>query len=161
MTVARDIPGTQRTAGRKHAEPRRKARPKKRPRLHAHPWPVGGTPVVAGIQPPGFAPVTEEVLQAIVHRLVTGLHPRKIILFGSYVYGIPTADSDVDLLVILDTPTRPVDRYLRVSRLLRPRPFPLDLLVKTPEEITQALEKEDPFIREITTQGRVLYERAD
>ena len=53
------------------------------------PWPVGGTPVVAGVQPPGFAPVTEEVLQAMVHRLVTGLHPYKIILFGSYVYGTP------------------------------------------------------------------------
>jgi uncharacterized protein len=117
--------------------------------------------VVAGVQPPGFAPVTEEALEAIVHRLVTGLHPHKIVLFGSYGYGTPTADSDVDLLVIVDTPTRPVDRYLRVSRLLRPRPFPLDLLVKTPEEITQALKKEDPFMREITTQGRVLYERAD
>jgi predicted nucleotidyltransferase len=117
--------------------------------------------VVAGVQPPGFAPVTEEVLQAMVHRLVTGLHPYKIILFGSYVYGTPTADSDVDLLVIVDTPTRPVDRYLRVSRLLRPRPFPLDLLVKTPAEIVQALEREDPFIREIMAQGRVLYERSD
>jgi predicted nucleotidyltransferase len=161
MTVARDILGTQRTAGRKHAEPRRKAGQKKRARRPAHPWPAGGTPVVAGVQPPGFAPVTEEVLQAIVHRRVTGLHPRKIILFGSYVYGTPTADSDVDLLVILDTPARPVDRHLRVSRLLRPRPFPLDLLVKTPEEIVQALDRGDAFMREITEQGRVLYERVD
>jgi len=117
--------------------------------------------VVAGVQPPGFAPVTEEVLQAMVHRLVTGLHPYKIILFGSYGYGIPTADSDVDLLVILDSHARPVDRYLRVSRLLRPRPFPLDLLVKTPKEIAQALERNDPFMREIVAQGRVLYERVD
>jgi predicted nucleotidyltransferase len=117
--------------------------------------------VVAGVQPPGFAPVTEEALEAIVHRLVTGLHPHKIVLFGSYVYGAPTADSDVDLLVIVETPARPVDRYLRVSRLLRPHPFPLDLLVKTPEEIVQALEREDPFIREITSQGRVLYARSD
>jgi predicted nucleotidyltransferase len=161
MTVARGIPGTQRTVGRKQEESRRKAGQKKCARLHAHPWPVGGTPVVAGVQPPGFAPVTEEVLQAMVHRLVTGLHPRKIILFGSYVYGTPTADSDVDLLVILDTLARPVDRYLRVSRLLRPRPFPLDLLVKTPAEIAQALERNDAFMREIIAQGRVLYERVD
>ena len=89
--------------------------------------------MVSGVQPPGFATVTEEALEAIVHRLVTGLHPHKIVLFGSYVYGTPTADSDVDLLVIVDTQARPVDRYLRVSRLLRPRPFPLDLLVNTPE----------------------------
>ena len=61
--------------------------------------------MVAGVQPPGFAPVTEEALEAIVHRLVTGLHPHKIVLFGSYGDGTPTADSDVDLLVIVDTPT--------------------------------------------------------
>jgi hypothetical protein len=54
-----------------------------------------------------------------------------------------------------------VDRYLRVSRLLRPRPFPLDLLVKTPAEIAQALERNDAFMREIIAQGRVLYERVD
>jgi predicted nucleotidyltransferase len=113
------------------------------------------------VQPSGFAPVTEEVLKAMVHRLVTGLHPHKIVLFGSYSYGTPTADSDVDLLVIMDTTARPVDRYLRVSRLLRPRPFPLDLLVKTPEEIAQALVREDAFVYEITTRGRVLYERTD
>jgi predicted nucleotidyltransferase len=129
--------------------------------MRANQWPIEGTPVVAGVQPPGFAPVTEEALQEIVHRLVTGLHPHKIILFGSYVYGTPTADSDVDLLVIVDTQARPVDRYLRVSRLLRPRPFPLDLLVKTREEIEQALARDDTFMREITAQGRVLYERAD
>jgi predicted nucleotidyltransferase len=117
--------------------------------------------VVAGVPPLGFAPVTEEVLQAMVHRLVTGLHPCKIILFGSYGYGTPTADSDVDLLVILDTLVRPMDRYLRVSHLLRPRPFPLDLLVKTPEEIAQALDRNDPFMREIIAQGRVLYERVN
>ena len=54
-----------------------------------------------------------------------------------------------------------MDRYLRVSRLLRPRPFPLDLLVKTPAEIVQALDRNDAFMREIIAQGRVLYERVD
>ena len=116
---------------------------------------------MAGVQPPGFGPVTEEVLAEIVRRIVTALHPEKVILFGSYVYGAPSDDSDVDLLVILETRSRPVDRYLAVSRLLRPRPFPLDILVKTSEEITQALRKGDAFIGEIMSQGRVLYERSD
>ena len=124
-------------------------------------WPRGGTPLVAGVQPPGFGPVTEEVLAEIVRRIVVTLHPEKVILFGSYVYGTPSDDSDVDLLVILNSHARPVDRYLAVSRLLRPRPFPLDILVKTPEEITQALRKGDAFIGEIMNQGRVLYERSD
>ena len=119
------------------------------------------TPLAAGVQPPGFAPVTAKALDEIVRRIVTSLRPEKIVLFGSYGYGKPTDDSDVDLLVIMETSGRPADRYLAVSRLLRPRPFPLDILVKTPTEIAQALEKKDFFIREIVTRGRVLYERPD
>lgn len=125
------------------------------------PWPTTGTPVVANVQSPGFQPVTEEALSTIVQRLVPALNPHKIIVFGSYVYGTPSPDSDLDLLVVMDTRARPVDRYLSVSRLLRPRPFPLDILVKTPEEIAQALAHGDPFIIEIITQGQVLYERLD
>ncbi len=124
-------------------------------------WPAGGALLVAEVQPPGFAPVTEEALDEIVRRIVAELQPEKIILFGSYVYGVPTDDSDVDLLVIMETRDRPAERYLAVSRLLRPRPFPLDILVKTPDEIHRALEKGDFFIREIVTQGRMLYERSD
>ena len=124
-------------------------------------WPAGGTQLVVGVQPPGFSPVTEEILDTIVRRIVAELRPEKIVLFGSYVYGTPSGDSDVDLLVIMETTGRPADRYLAVSRLIRPRPFPLDILVKTPGEITQALEKGDFFIREIVTQGRVLYERSN
>ena len=161
MTVAQDTPREQRVASIEQDKQRGHAGSKQRVRMRKNQWPVRGTPVVAGVQPPGFAPVTEEALQEIVHRLVTGLHPHKIVLFGSYVYGIPTADSDVDLLVTVDTQARPVDRYLCVSRLLRPRPFPLDLLVKTPEEVAQALVRDDAFMREIMAQGRVLYERSD
>ena len=117
--------------------------------------------LVAGVQPPGFAPVTRRSLDEIVRRIVTHLHPEKIILFGSYGYGTPTDDSDVDLMVIMQTDAPPADRYLAVSRLLRPRPFPLDIVVKTPDEIAQALEKEDFFVREIVRQGQVLYERPD
>jgi len=105
--------------------------------------------------------VTERALSDIVQRIVSELDPEQIILFGSYGYGSPTEDSDVDLLVIMETSDRPADRYLAVSRLIRPRPFPLDILVKTPDEISQALEKGDFFICEIVSQGQTLYERPD
>jgi predicted nucleotidyltransferase len=124
-------------------------------------WPAGGTQLVAGVQLPGFTAVTEEILAEIVRRIVTALHPERVILFGSYAYGTPSDHSDVDLLVILETEDRPPDGYLAVSRLIRPRPFSLDIVVKTPDEITQALAKGDGFIREIVTQGRVLYARSD
>jgi len=117
--------------------------------------------MVANVQAPGFVPVTKGTLNEIVRKIVRALRPEKIILFGSYGYGSPTNDSDVDLLVIMETNDRPADRYLAVSRLIRPRPFPLDILVKTPVEITQALEKGDFFIREIVTNGQPLYERPD
>jgi uncharacterized protein len=97
----------------------------------------------------------------MVQRIVAALKPSKILLFGSYAYGTPSGDSDIDLLVIVDTTARPVERYLAVSRLLRPRPFPLDILVKTPEEVAQALQQGDAFLHETLTRGRVLYEQAD
>ncbi len=109
--------------------------------------------------PTGFRIPVAEALPAAVQRLVAALQPEKIILFGSYAYGKPTVDSDVDLLVILETVATSTERYLSVSRLLYPRPFPVDILVRTPREIEQALHKGDFFIREITTQGKVLYER--
>ena len=84
-----------------------------------------------------------------------------MILFGSYAYGAPTPDSDVDLLVILDTDASATERYLAVSRSLYPRPFPVDIIVKTPGEIERALRVGDFFIKEILSQGRVLYERTN
>ena len=98
-------------------------------------------------------------LPLTVNRIVRELQPDKIILFGSYAYGTPTPDSDVDLLVIMQTDKQSSDRTWEVARLLIPRPFPVDILVRTPVEIQQALAQGDFFIQEIVTQGKVLYER--
>ncbi len=111
--------------------------------------------------PKGFPETVAALLPKVVERLATQLQPDCVILFGSYAYGTPTPDSDVDLLVVLDTSASTTERYLEVSRLLYPRPFPVDILVRTPEEIEQALRKNDFFIKEIMTQGRVLYERTN
>jgi uncharacterized protein len=124
-------------------------------------WPNGGTPLIPDVQPPGFLPVTQEILDEIVRRLVAALDSEKIILFGSYAYGSPSDDSDVDLLVIMQTTARPADRYVAVSRTIRPRPFPLDILVKTPDEIAGAIARDDRFIQEIVSRGRILYARLD
>jgi predicted nucleotidyltransferase len=121
--------------------------------------PAGGTRLAPGVQPPDFLPVTEDILSEIVQRLVATLNPEKIIFFGSYVYGTPCGNSDVDLLVMMQTTARAADRYVAVSRAIRPRLFPLDILVKTPDEIAGALAQGDSFIQEIVTRGRVLYAR--
>jgi len=116
---------------------------------------------VVPMTPTGFRIPVSEALPAAVQRLAAALQPEKIILFGSYAYGQPTVDSDVDLLIIMDSVAPSAERYLTASRLLYPRPFPVDILVRTPHEIDQAIQKGDFFIEEIVSRGRVLYERTN
>ena len=115
--------------------------------------------VTSKVQPIGFPPVSKTLPKA-VKKIAETLKPEKIILFGSYAYGNPTPDSDVDLLVIMKTKESTKDRYLTVGRLLRPRQFPVDIIVKTPDEIKSALKnKGNFFIQEVIANGKVLYER--
>lgn len=103
--------------------------------------------------------LTQSQLDRITKRIVESFNPQQIILFGSHAYGQPTHDSDIDLLIVMDSPERPIERATRVSRLLRPRPFPMDILVRTPEEIRLRLKMGDQFFQEIFRRGRILYER--
>jgi len=103
-------------------------------------------------------PVSKTLPEAVQH-IVQTLNPEKIILFGSYAEGTPSEDSDVDLLVIMETDASSKDRSWAVSRLLLPRPFPVDILVKTPQEIDLAVQRGDFFIKDVISRGKVLYER--
>ena len=86
-------------------------------------------------------------------------HPDKIILFGSFAYGEPNADSDVDLLVIM--PARSQGSQAYKIRLALAAPFALDLLVRTPETMRWRLEEGDSFLQEIMSTGKILYEKTD
>ena len=111
------------------------------------------------VRPVGFPPVAS-TLPGAIERIVSELKPEKIILFGSYAYGEPTPDSDVDLLVIMKTRAKEIDRYVKVSNLLYPRQFPVDIIVKTPKEIeAEQKKKGNFFMREVLAKGRVVYER--
>ena len=115
--------------------------------------------IKTNVRPVGFPPVVE-TLPGAIERIVSELKPEKIILFGSYAYGNPTPDSDVDLLVIMKTRAKEIERYVAVSNLLYPRQFPVDILVKTPKEMeTEARKKGNFFMQEILKKGKVLYER--
>lgn len=118
-----------------------------------------GKRAIPAITPIGSDAPVSETLPKAVRRIARELRPEKIILFGSYAYGNPTPDSDVDLLVVMKTRASRTERYLAVSRLLRPRPFSVDIIVKTPQEIKIALKTGNFFIEEIYSQGKVLYER--
>ena len=83
--------------------------------------------------------------------------PQKIVLFGSYAYGRPTSDSDVDLLVILPFRGNDFAKAIQI-RSRFDTPFPMDLVVRKPKFIATRLRERDMFIEQIMTQGRVMYE---
>lgn len=78
-------------------------------------------------------------------------------LFGSFAYGTPNADSDVDLLVVMQAANE-INQSVRI-RLALEAPFPLDLIVRTPERLRQRFLDGDWFLREIMEKGKVLYEK--
>lgn len=82
-------------------------------------------------------------------------HPERIILFGSHAYGRPRADSDVDILVVMPAANE-ISQSIRLTLALEP-PFPLDLIVRTPEHVRRGLKDGDSFLREIITKGKVLH----
>lgn len=97
-------------------------------------------------------------IQAYCDAIAREFEPEKIILFGSYAYGTPTEDSDVDLMVVMPrTRSRGVRMSLKIRERLD-RAFPMDLLVRTPAEIRKRLSWRDCFIEEVINKGRVMYE---
>ncbi len=108
-----------------------------------------------------FKVVTRAQIRAVVDRLVEALHPEKVILFGSYAYGKPSIDSDVDVLILVKSNERPAKRAYRAYKAIWGKTFPTDILVRTPEELAHRLEIGDYFLREIVERGKVLYERRD
>ncbi len=101
----------------------------------------------------------EEIIQDILEKLLTGYAPQKVILFGSYAYGTPRPDSDIDLLIIKETSERFIDRWVTVRRLLSDprRTIPIETIVLTPQEVSERLEIGDQFLAEILGKGEVLY----
>ncbi len=93
-------------------------------------------------------------------RIAERFAPEKIILFGSYAYGEPTSDSDVDLLVIMAHEGDAREKAFEI-RSAFPREFPLDLIVRSEEELKIRLGMNDYFLKEITEHGRVIYERGN
>jgi predicted nucleotidyltransferase len=103
--------------------------------------------------------VTEALVREITDKIVEHFDPEKVILFGSQSTGIARTDSDVDLLVIMDTNESSIQRAIEVKKVCRPRFVSMDVLVKTPEEVESTLERGNFFLDQILDQGRVLYER--
>ena len=85
--------------------------------------------------------------------------PDKIILFGSYAHGTPTEDSDVDMLVVmpLERGRRDVHQAAAI-RVRVPAPFPMDVIVRSPQQIMHGLARSDSFISRVLRDGQMMYE---
>ena len=97
-------------------------------------------------------------IQELGRKIAEAFQPERVILFGSYAYGTPTAYSDVDLLVILPFEGTSFRKALEILNHVDPN-FPVDLLARKPEDVSKRFAEGDPLIREAMSHGKVLYER--
>jgi predicted nucleotidyltransferase len=102
--------------------------------------------------------VDEKQIAELSERIVQEFHPERIILFGSYAYGQPRPDSDVDLLVLLPFEGKGFYKSLEILNRLSPD-FSVDLLARQPEDTARRYAEGDPLIREALDRGKILYER--
>lgn len=107
------------------------------------------------IVPPVSRPerITIGKIRGLAARIVRRFRPERVILFGSYAYGTPTPDSDIDLLVILK---RRSDAA--AIRCALPDSLPTDVLALTPARVARRLKAGDSFLTEILQRGRILYD---
>lgn len=106
-----------------------------------------------------MTPITPDAIQSYVKRLVDRFNPDTVLLFGSQAAGTSDADSDVDLLVVMDhDKPRDVDQEIEIDRALS-RPFPLDLLVRRPVDVQRRLDAHDMALTSVVKTGKRLYAR--
>ncbi|MGG6241812.1 nucleotidyltransferase domain-containing protein [Nodosilinea sp. AN01ver1] len=103
--------------------------------------------------------ITEQQIHRLCQSIAHQFRPEKIILFGSYAYGSPRADSDVDLLIVMPHKIRNAEMAMAIWRAIQPN-FPVDLIVRSPSELVWRYQEYDPLIRTAVDQGTVLYEQS-
>lgn len=102
--------------------------------------------------------ITTQKIEEVAKRIGREFKPEKVILFGSWAWGKPNLNSDVDLCIIKETEnTRALAR--KIDGSIFPRPFPLNLIVYHPRYVVDREKIGDFFVRNILTKGKVLYEK--
>jgi predicted nucleotidyltransferase len=103
--------------------------------------------------------MAEPPVNEIVAKIVDAFHPRRIVVFGSRARGEADPESDLDLLVEMETDKPPRDRIRAVDALFARRRWSMDLLVYTPEEVRRFRDTVGTVLYTIEREGKVLYER--
>jgi predicted nucleotidyltransferase len=98
------------------------------------------------------------MIRELVDRIVRHFQPERVVLFGSYAYGQPRPDSDVDLLVVLPFEGKSFRKSLEILNRVNPS-FAVDLLARRPDDSARRYAQGDPLIREAFDRGKTLHER--
>ncbi|HZS10118.1 MAG TPA: nucleotidyltransferase domain-containing protein [Blastocatellia bacterium] len=101
--------------------------------------------------------ISRAQIRALCARIAREFRPEKIILFGSHAYGNPGSESDLDLLLVMRFEGDPLEKAISILNRLNVL-LPIDLLVRTPEQVQQRLAMGDSFMREVVERGEVMYE---
>ena len=104
--------------------------------------------------------IPREAIQSVVDQIVTNFSPFRIYLFGSYATGKQKPESDIDLLVVMDTENNGVNQAVEILRKIKFH-FGLDLIVYSPQILNKCIEWGDSFLRDIVENGKILYESSD
>lgn len=104
--------------------------------------------------------ISPQLLDEITRRIVDRFHPRRVIVFGSQARGDTHGGSDVDLFVEMETDRRPPERAAEVAAIFGLRPWSLDVVVYTPDEVKRMRAIRGTLLQRIEQEGRVAYERA-
>jgi predicted nucleotidyltransferase len=99
------------------------------------------------------------LIRQIADKIVRHFHPNRIVLFGSRARGAARPDSDIDLFVEMDRPRGRRDPAVEILGLFGLRPWSMDLIVYTPQEVKRAIRKAGFVIDDIEGEGQTLYER--
>lgn len=102
----------------------------------------------------------DQKIKEIIQKIVKEHQPEKIILFGSYAWGKPGPDSDIDLFVVKETKEPSLKRIENLDKLFSRREFPMDFLIYTPQQVKKRLAIGDFFVKEIMDKGKVLYDKS-
>lgn len=100
-----------------------------------------------------------KLLEHITRTIVERFHPRRIVLFGSHAREEATAGSDLDLFIEMESAASPPERAVEVSSVFGLRPWSMDLVVYTPEEVQKLRGIHGTLLSLIEAEGKLLYER--
>jgi len=103
--------------------------------------------------------INENTIASVTRTIVERFHPRRVVLFGSHARGDADQDSDLDLFIEMETTRRPPERAIEIASVFGLHPWPMDIIVYTPEEVRRLRATHGTLLEEIEREGKVLYEQ--